>query len=85
MNDKQKALEQAIAQIEKQFGKGSIMKLGESQVVNVNLFGSIGNKTTVHSNNLQKLQNIFFGSGELLFFFAQSGNVKHEIHTIILY
>ena len=32
MNDKEKALEQAIAQIEKQFGKGSIMKLGESPV-----------------------------------------------------
>ena len=29
MNEKEKALEQAIAQIEKQFGKGSIMKLGE--------------------------------------------------------
>jgi len=29
MNDKEKALEQAILQIEKQFGKGSIMKLGE--------------------------------------------------------
>ena len=29
MNDKEKALEQAIAQIEKQFGKGSIMKLGD--------------------------------------------------------
>ncbi|MBQ3158780.1 MAG: recombinase RecA [Clostridia bacterium] len=32
MDDKQKALEQAIAQIEKQFGKGSIMKLGEAPV-----------------------------------------------------
>lgn len=30
MNEKEKALEQAIAQIEKQFGKGSIMKLGET-------------------------------------------------------
>ena len=30
MDDKQKALEQAILQIEKQFGKGSIMKLGEA-------------------------------------------------------
>lgn len=30
MNDKEKALEQAIAQIEKQFGKGSIMKLGDA-------------------------------------------------------
>ena len=32
MDDKQKALEQAIDQIEKQFGKGSIMKLGEAPV-----------------------------------------------------
>lgn len=30
MNDKTKALELALGQIEKQFGKGSIMKLGES-------------------------------------------------------
>src|SRR6266850_8611490 len=29
--DKSKAIENAIAQIEKQFGKGSIMKLGEAQ------------------------------------------------------
>ncbi|MFO7172900.1 MAG: recombinase RecA [Bacillota bacterium] len=33
--DRQKALEMAIAQIEKQFGKGSIMKLGQSQAVNL--------------------------------------------------
>lgn len=30
MSERQKALENALAQIEKQFGKGSIMKLGES-------------------------------------------------------
>lgn len=30
MSDKQKALELALAQIERQFGKGSIMKLGEA-------------------------------------------------------
>ncbi len=30
MNDKAKALEMALTQIEKQFGKGSIMKLGEA-------------------------------------------------------
>lgn len=30
MSDKQRALEMALGQIEKQFGKGSIMKLGES-------------------------------------------------------
>lgn len=30
-NDKQKALELAISQVEKQFGKGSVMRLGEAQ------------------------------------------------------
>ncbi|MBQ7467155.1 MAG: recombinase RecA [Clostridia bacterium] len=35
MTEKEKALEQAIAQIEKQFGKGSIMKLGEAPVQEV--------------------------------------------------
>lgn len=29
MSDKQKALDEALRKIEKQFGKGSIMKLGE--------------------------------------------------------
>ena len=29
MDDKTKALQAALAQIEKQFGKGSIMKMGE--------------------------------------------------------
>lgn len=37
MNDKQKALDLAISSIEKQFGKGSIMKLG----LNDSLYGSI--------------------------------------------
>ncbi|MFA5145081.1 MAG: recombinase RecA [Candidatus Omnitrophota bacterium] len=35
MSDKQKALELALSQIEKQFGKGSIMKLGGEVKVNV--------------------------------------------------
>ena len=30
MSDKQKALDLALTQIERQFGKGSIMKLGEA-------------------------------------------------------
>ncbi|HTH95224.1 MAG TPA: recombinase RecA [Rhodocyclaceae bacterium] len=34
MDDKTKALQAALAQIEKQFGKGSIMKMGESQIEN---------------------------------------------------
>lgn len=33
--EKSKALEAALSQIEKQFGKGSIMKLGEFQAVMV--------------------------------------------------
>jgi len=35
MSDKHKALEMALNQIEKQFGKGSIMKLGEQAKLNV--------------------------------------------------
>ena len=35
MTDKQKNLEQAIAQIEKEFGKGSIMRLGDVEAENV--------------------------------------------------
>ena len=30
MNERQRALDLAVTQIEKQFGKGSIMKLGEA-------------------------------------------------------
>lgn len=35
MNDKKKAIELAFSQVEKQFGKGSIMKLGEATKLNV--------------------------------------------------
>lgn len=43
MTDKQKALESALSSIEKQFGKGSIMKLGETTRMNVEVIptGSI--------------------------------------------
>lgn len=34
-SEKRKALEIAIGQIEKQFGKGSVMKLGEFQAMNI--------------------------------------------------
>ncbi len=42
--DKKKALDTAIAQIEKQFGKGSVMKLGEAKTMNVDHIstGSLG-------------------------------------------
>ena len=35
--DREKAMEQALAQVEKQFGKGAIMRLGENQVVDVDI------------------------------------------------
>ena len=35
--DRQKAMDQALAQVEKQYGKGAIMRLGESQVVEVDV------------------------------------------------
>ena len=40
MDDKQKALEQAILQIEKQFGKGSIMKLGDAKAAEVEVIST---------------------------------------------
>ncbi|WP_458862393.1 recombinase RecA [Acidaminobacterium chupaoyuni] len=42
--DKKKALETALAQIEKQYGKGSVMRLGENTAMNVEAIptGSIG-------------------------------------------
>ena len=38
--EKQKALDMALAQIEKQFGKGSIMKLGDGSGLNVSVISS---------------------------------------------
>ncbi len=35
MEDKQKALETALAQIEKKYGKGAIMRLGENRTMNI--------------------------------------------------
>jgi recombination protein RecA len=42
--EKLKALETAVTQIERQFGKGSIMRLGQHEAVNINVIptGSIG-------------------------------------------
>lgn len=44
MSDKKKALETALAQIEKQFGQGAVMKLGQATAMNVEAIstGSIG-------------------------------------------
>ena len=40
MNEKQKALEQVISQIERQFGKGSIMRLGDNAKIAVDVIPS---------------------------------------------
>lgn len=40
VKDKDKALEQVLSDIEKQFGKGSIMKLGDSQHMKVDVCSS---------------------------------------------
>lgn len=40
MNDRKKALDAALAQIDKQFGKGSAMRLGQRPVVDVETIGS---------------------------------------------
>ncbi|MFZ5943626.1 MAG: recombinase RecA [Bacillota bacterium] len=40
MTDKRKALEMALGQIEKQFGKGSVMKLGEQAKLNVEVIST---------------------------------------------
>ncbi|MBO5309873.1 MAG: recombinase RecA [Clostridia bacterium] len=40
MEDRQKNLEQALAEIEKQFGKGSIMKLGDAPIQQVDVIPS---------------------------------------------
>jgi recombination protein RecA len=44
MMEKKKALEMALGQIEKQFGKGAVMKLGESTHMNVEIIptGALG-------------------------------------------
>ena len=43
-HEKLKALETAVLQIERQFGKGAIMRLGQQEAVNVNVIptGSLG-------------------------------------------
>ena len=40
MNDRNKALEAALSQIDKQFGKGSAMKFGQRPVVDVEVIPS---------------------------------------------
>ena len=50
-NDRSKALEAALGQIDRQFGKGSIMRLGDNQTMDIasvstGSLGDYGNKPT---------------------------------------
>ena len=40
-DNKQRALTAALGQIDKQFGKGTIMRLGDSQAMDMNRFNRI--------------------------------------------
>ena len=55
-DNKMKALESAIAQIEKQYGKGSVMKLGENLHLNVESVpsGSLGLDLALGVGGIQK-------------------------------
>ena len=54
--DKQKALAAALAQIDRAFGKGSAMKLGDKEKVDIEVIstGSIGLDTALGINGLPK-------------------------------
>jgi recombination protein RecA len=47
--DKLKALETAVGQIERQFGKGAIMRLGQQEAVNVNVIPAARSASTRRS------------------------------------
>ena len=53
-DNKQKALAAALAQIEKQFGKGSIMKLGDNRTMDIETIstGSLAMPKTVNEYRL---------------------------------
>ena len=51
--EKAKALQVALAQIEKQFGKGTIMRLGEGEVIEDIQVVSTGSQRLAHQARLQ--------------------------------
>ena len=76
--DKQKALEAALGQIERAFGKGSVMKLGEGQVVEIESVstGSIGLDVALGIGGLPR--------GRIIEIFGpeSSGKTTLALHTV---
>lgn len=78
MNDRQAALDQALKQIEKQFGKGSIMKLGEHSDQNI---------STISSGSLAldiALESADIHVDVLLKYTGQRVPVKQLLHFMLL-
>lgn len=73
--EKKKALETALDQIEKRFGKGAVMKLGQAAAMNVDAIptGSIGLDLALGSAACQR--------DELLRFLVRNPPVRPQSHS----
>ena len=58
--DKQKALDTALAQIEKQFGKGAVMRLGQNEAMQVDVIptGSLSLDLALGIGGLPRGRNV---------------------------